>query len=165
MRNHPNTFGAIFVTLPSQQYAAYIPQDRYSRQNAQDGGPIVQVAQRINGEWHGTPAQYYAKDASQPAREGQEAPRADRVWIDHGQRWGLDTSDTIVFRAFAAGVYLSWEETTRQARQEAGADHPGTGATIDELRALLTGEDATQDGRNARRKREVAELRENGTLD
>jgi hypothetical protein len=135
---HPNTDGAIFVPLPSGRYAAYIPQDRYSRQNASEIGPIVQVAQLIDGHWHGTPAQYHAKTAS-VAATGERV--VDRVVIDGGQRWMLDTADTAVFRAFAAGVYLAWEEERRLNHPDTG---PGTGATIDELRELLspTGWDA-----------------------
>lgn len=105
-----STVRNVMHVLPSGKYASYIPMNRFGKGKQ---GPVVQVAQLINGQWHGTPAQHYARTllgTDEPRYSG--APMVagrDRLWIDGGAKWGLSVEDTAAHLAFAAGV-LAWEQ-------------------------------------------------------
>jgi hypothetical protein len=76
--------------LPSGRYGSRIVEHDTPRGD----GPVVQVVQRIAGEWHGTPARHYAATILGTAD-------VSRLAIDYGQGWALDEADTAAHRAYA----------------------------------------------------------------
>jgi hypothetical protein len=87
--------GELVTPLPSGRYGSYRPA------NAEDGGPVVQVAQLIDGVWHGTPARHYAATLL-GLDEWSRGARPTRLSIDYGQGWELGEADTAAHLAFAA---------------------------------------------------------------
>jgi hypothetical protein len=85
--------------LPGGLYASRIaPPSRF-----EPNGPVVQVLQSINGEWHPTPARHYASTLV-------EAPPGSVLAIDFGQGWSLNLLESVAHRAFAAGVLAATPE-------------------------------------------------------
>ncbi|TAM93796.1 MAG: hypothetical protein EPN43_00065 [Jatrophihabitans sp.] len=88
---------------PSGQYAFFRPRLEYFERpgrttspSQMQHGPVVQVAQNVDGAWYPTPARYFTDTLI----EGSSA----RLAIDYGQRWALDEADTAAFRQFARDV-------------------------------------------------------------
>jgi hypothetical protein len=84
--------------LPSETYGSRVVSIDYAH------GPVVQVVQRIGTDWHPTPARHYAETLGQGTSPDQ------RLAIDYGQGWALDSADSLAHYAYAAGelaVYTS----------------------------------------------------------